>query len=29
MSKANVLYDFTPDITEAYSGDELDPATIN
>ena len=29
MSKTNVLYDFVPDITKAYSGDELDPATIN
>ena len=29
MSKTNVLYDFAPDITKAYSGDELDPATIN
>ena len=29
MSKTNVLYDFAPDITNAYSGDELDPATIN
>ena len=29
MSKTNVLYDFAPDITKAYSGVELDPATIN